>query len=202
MSETRKIAAILVADVVGYSRLAGTDEDRTLSRLRGAAQRSDRSRHRRASGAHRQAHRRRHSYRVPQRGRRRALRDRSAERHGRAQRRSAARAPHRVPRRHSSGRCRRGERRRPDGRRGQYRRAPRRNRQAWRDLSFRGRLSSGERQARHGGDRSRPDQAQEYRKADPRLFARSRQASAGEAGQGGRSIGARWPCWPWRGSPR
>ena len=35
MSGTRKIAAILVADVVGYSRLAGTDEDRTLSRLRG-----------------------------------------------------------------------------------------------------------------------------------------------------------------------
>ena len=35
MSETRKIAAILVADVVGYSRLAGADEGRTLSRLRG-----------------------------------------------------------------------------------------------------------------------------------------------------------------------
>ncbi len=35
MSETRKIAAILVSDVVGYSRLAGSDEDRTLSRLRG-----------------------------------------------------------------------------------------------------------------------------------------------------------------------
>ena len=35
MSETRKIAAILVADIVGYSRLAGADEDRTLSRLRG-----------------------------------------------------------------------------------------------------------------------------------------------------------------------
>ncbi len=35
MSETRKIAAILVADVVGYTRLAGADEDRTLSRLRG-----------------------------------------------------------------------------------------------------------------------------------------------------------------------
>ena len=28
MSETRKLAAILVADVVGYSRLAGTDEER------------------------------------------------------------------------------------------------------------------------------------------------------------------------------
>ena len=35
MTETRKIAAILVADVVGYSGLAGADEDRTLSRLRG-----------------------------------------------------------------------------------------------------------------------------------------------------------------------
>ena len=35
MAGTRKIAAILVADIVGFSRLAGTDEDRTLSRLRG-----------------------------------------------------------------------------------------------------------------------------------------------------------------------
>jgi adenylate cyclase len=35
MGGTRKIAAILVVDIVGYSRLAGTDEDRTLSRLRG-----------------------------------------------------------------------------------------------------------------------------------------------------------------------
>src|SRR6202158_3750241 len=39
MPETRKIAAILAADVVGYSRLAATDEDRTLARLR--ALRSD-----------------------------------------------------------------------------------------------------------------------------------------------------------------
>ena len=39
MTETRKLAAILVADVVGYSRLAGTDEERTLARLR--ALRSD-----------------------------------------------------------------------------------------------------------------------------------------------------------------
>ena len=35
MSATRKLAAILVADVVGFSRLAGADEDRTLARLRG-----------------------------------------------------------------------------------------------------------------------------------------------------------------------
>ena len=34
MSETRKLAAILVSDVVGYSRLAGLDEDRILARLR------------------------------------------------------------------------------------------------------------------------------------------------------------------------
>jgi len=35
MTETRKLAAILVADVVGYSRLAGADEDRTLARSEG-----------------------------------------------------------------------------------------------------------------------------------------------------------------------
>jgi adenylate cyclase len=34
MTETRKLAAILVADVVGYSRLTGVDEDRILARLR------------------------------------------------------------------------------------------------------------------------------------------------------------------------
>jgi TolB-like protein len=37
--ETRKIAAIMAADVVGFSRLTGADEDRTLARLR--ALRSD-----------------------------------------------------------------------------------------------------------------------------------------------------------------
>ena len=39
MNETRKIAAILVSDIVGYSRLTGADEDRILARLR--ALRSD-----------------------------------------------------------------------------------------------------------------------------------------------------------------
>jgi TolB-like protein/class 3 adenylate cyclase len=39
VAETRKLAAILVLDVVGYSKLAGSDEDRTLARLR--ALRSD-----------------------------------------------------------------------------------------------------------------------------------------------------------------
>jgi adenylate cyclase len=39
MVETRKLAAILAADVVGYSKLVGADEERTLARLR--ALRSD-----------------------------------------------------------------------------------------------------------------------------------------------------------------
>jgi adenylate cyclase len=39
MSESRKLAAVLAADVVGFSRLTGADEDRTLARLR--ALRSD-----------------------------------------------------------------------------------------------------------------------------------------------------------------
>src|SRR6201987_5997124 len=39
MNESRKLAAILAADVVGFSRLTGTDEDRILARLR--ALRSD-----------------------------------------------------------------------------------------------------------------------------------------------------------------
>ncbi len=34
MAETRKLAAILAADVAGYSKLAGADEERTLARLR------------------------------------------------------------------------------------------------------------------------------------------------------------------------
>jgi class 3 adenylate cyclase len=39
MAEARKIAAILAADIVGFSRLAALDEDPTLARLR--ALRSD-----------------------------------------------------------------------------------------------------------------------------------------------------------------
>ena len=39
MAETRKLAAILAADVAGDSKLAGSDEERTLARLR--ALRSD-----------------------------------------------------------------------------------------------------------------------------------------------------------------
>jgi adenylate cyclase len=34
MSQTRRLAAILAADVAGYSRLMGADEDSTLERLK------------------------------------------------------------------------------------------------------------------------------------------------------------------------
>ena len=34
MSQTRRLAAILAADVAGYSRLMGTDEDGMLERLK------------------------------------------------------------------------------------------------------------------------------------------------------------------------
>ena len=33
MAETRKLAAILAADVAGYSKLVGADEERTLAML-------------------------------------------------------------------------------------------------------------------------------------------------------------------------
>jgi class 3 adenylate cyclase len=34
MSQTRRLAAILAADVAGYSRLMGVDEEGTINRLR------------------------------------------------------------------------------------------------------------------------------------------------------------------------
>src|SRR5260370_35394589 len=37
MSEARRLAAILAADVAGYSRLMGTDEEGTVERLRRCA---------------------------------------------------------------------------------------------------------------------------------------------------------------------
>jgi hypothetical protein len=91
MSETRKLAAILVADVVGYSRLAGADEDRILARLR--ALRSDLIDS--TIAVHHGRIVKRTSewqpHRIPQRGRRRALRHRRAERPHRSQRLRALR---------------------------------------------------------------------------------------------------------------
>jgi adenylate cyclase len=50
MSQTRRLAAILAADVAGYSRLMGADEEGTLDRLSSAALRALRSEDRRVPG--------------------------------------------------------------------------------------------------------------------------------------------------------
>src|SRR5450631_4166372 len=82
MSETRKLAAILCSDGVGYSRLAGADEDRILARLR--ALRSPLIDPTIAVHQGRVVmHWRRQRRRVSQRRRRCALRYRSSERPGR-----------------------------------------------------------------------------------------------------------------------
>jgi class 3 adenylate cyclase len=56
MSHVRRLAAILAADVAGYSRLMGADEEGTLERLKSAAPRVPRSEDGQASRPHRQDH--------------------------------------------------------------------------------------------------------------------------------------------------
>jgi hypothetical protein len=43
MNQARRLVAILAADLVGYSRLIGSDEEGTLERPQSAAARSSRS---------------------------------------------------------------------------------------------------------------------------------------------------------------
>ena len=180
MGETRKLAAILVADVVGYSRLAAADEDRTLARLRGLRSDLIDPADRRASRAYRQAHRRRAHHRVPQRGRRRALRDRSAERHDRAQ--CGLPAERRIELRvgihlgdvveESDGDLM------GDGVNIAARLEG--DRQARRDLSLRAGLLASQGAARSRRHRSRRPATQEHRRPDPGLFA-SKSASPARA---------------------
>ena len=181
MTESRKLAAILVTDIVGYSRLAGADEDRILARLR--TLRSDlieptisvhRGRVVKGTGD---------GFIVEFRSVVDAVRcaiEAAARAYG-AQRRTAARASHRVPCRHPSRRRGRRERRRPDGRRRQYRCASRRHRQARGDLPVGGRLPAGQGTSRSHGQRPWPDRAQEYRRTDPGLFARGRRRGPGQS---------------------
>ena len=124
MSETRKLAAILVADMVGFSRLAGADEDRTFARLR--ALRSDLIDPAIAA----------HNGRIVKRaGDGSIIEFRSVvdavrftievqNEPDRAQRRGARGPADRVPCRHSGRRRGRGSARRPHGRRREYRRSP------------------------------------------------------------------------------
>ena len=121
----RRLAAILAADMVGYSRLVEADEAGTLAALRELAQRGDRPAAGRAPGAHRQADGRRRPRRV-----RLAWSTRSrcavAIQRAMAERQAGvpSRAPDRVPHRHQPGRRGGRGRRRPARRRGERRRAP------------------------------------------------------------------------------
>ena len=92
MSESRKIAAILVTDVVGYSRLAGDDEERTLARLSDLIEPTLAARHGRV------IKRTGDGGIIEFRSVVNALRDRSPELHDRAQRWSARRPTYRIRR--------------------------------------------------------------------------------------------------------
>jgi class 3 adenylate cyclase len=54
MTQTRRLAAILAADVAGYSRLIGADEEGTLNRLRSIRFGDYRPQDRGTPGPHRQ----------------------------------------------------------------------------------------------------------------------------------------------------
>ena len=181
MSETRKIAAILVSDIVGYSRLAGADEDRILARLR--ALRSDLIDPIISVHHGRIVKRTGDGSLIEFRSVVDAVRCAIEVQNGMVERNAGLPPERRIEFRigihlgdvveesdgdlmgdgvniaaRLEGVC-----------------------AARRDLPVRGRLSSGERQARHGGRRPRPDPAQEHREADPGLFAASRRARPGEA---------------------
>ena len=107
----RRLAAILCADVVGYSRLIEQDEAGTIGALQEPAPRHRRPAARPTSWPTRADHRRRHPGRVRLRGRRRAVRGRGAGGGCRtAGGRPAGTAPRAADRRQSR---RRGRRRRP-----------------------------------------------------------------------------------------
>ena len=136
----RRLAAILAADVVGYSRLMEQDEADTYERLRAHRKDSVRAA---IEGHHGRIFKLMGdgvARGVRQRRRRRRMRRRPAARHGGAQRRAARRPAHRLAHRHQSRRRhRRG--RRPLRRRRQHRGAAGGARRARRHLRF-GRLST------------------------------------------------------------
>ena len=120
MAGIRKLAAILASDVVGYSRLAGADEDRTLARLR--ALRSDLVDPTVAVHHGRIVKRTGDGSLIEFRSVVDAVRCAIEVQSGMVERNAGfSREAHRVPRRHSFGRHRRGSRRRSHGRRRQYR---------------------------------------------------------------------------------
>ena len=187
MSEIRKIAAILVADVVGYSRLAGADEDRTLSRLRGL--RSDLIDPAIAAHHGRVVKRTGDGSLIEFRSVVDAVRCAIEMQNGLIERNAGVPPEKRIDFRvgihlgdvveESDGDLM------GDG----VNIAARLESicEAGRDLPFRGRLSPGQRTARSRGHRSRPDPTQEHRRADPGLRASSRRPRQGEVGDAGRA---------------
>ena len=114
MTQTRKLAAILAADVVGYSRLMGEDEAGTARAVQGTSRSGDADRSRIRRPARQDDGRRRApGISVSRRGGR--VRDPHAAADGRAQRGRPRGPTHPLPHRHQS-------RRRADRRRGYFRR--------------------------------------------------------------------------------
>ena len=156
MSETRKIAAILVADVVGYSRLAGADEEGTLARLR--ALRSDLIDPAIATHHGRIVKRTGDGSLIEFRSVVDAVRCAIEVQNGMVERNAGLPPERRIEFRIGIhlGDVVEESRRRSDGRRRQYRRAAGGHRQARRDLSLRASLLAGQGAARSRGPRSRP----------------------------------------------
>ena len=171
MAETRKIAAILVADVVGYSRLAGADEEGTLARLR--VLRSDLIDPAIATHHGRTVKRTGDGSLVEFRSVVGAVRCAIEVQNGMVERNAGVPPERRIEFRVGVhlGDVVEEARRRSDGRRSQYRRAAGRHRRARRDLPLRASLLAGQGTARSRRQRSRSEPAQEHRRADPRLFA-------------------------------
>src|SRR5690242_19601023 len=87
----RRLAAILAADVAGYSRLMGADEEGTHERLKALRRELADPKIKEHRGRIVKTTGRRLAHRVRQRRRRGALRRRGAARNGRTKRRRAAR---------------------------------------------------------------------------------------------------------------
>ena len=184
MAETRKIAAILVADVVGYSRLAGADEEGTLARLR--ALRSDLIDPATAAHHGRIVKRTGDGILIEFRSVVDAVRCAIEVQNGMVERNAGLPPERRIEFRigiHLGDVVEEGD---GDLMGDGVNIAARLEGicEPGRDLSLRARLLASQGAARSRGQRSRPDPAQEHRRADPRLFARRRRACPGEAHAG------------------
>ncbi len=171
MVETRKIAAILVADVVGYSRLAGTDEEGTLARLR--ALRSDLIDPAIAAHHGRVVKRTGDGFIIEFRSVVDAVRCAIEVQTGMIERNAGMPPERRIEFRVGIhlGDVVEESRRRSHGRRRQYRRAAGRDRKPGAICLSEDAYRQVKGAARSRGHRPRPNATQEHRRADPGLFA-------------------------------